>query len=181
MRTKRLNRRDDKGRRPVILVVVGLVVVGFVALLAVGGYVAWRFLARGHGDGPPVINLPGLGGPRDRLVGRWETAPGQPGNGGLPAGAKLTYEFKSDGGFTSTLTQAGAGPNPPEPATWEVNSESGKVLKLHMRRPITENQKRDFGEDFNSYDLEVEILSDNQIRVTSFKSMAAVRVFDRKR
>jgi hypothetical protein len=169
MGTKRKNRREEepKGRRPIVrIVVVSLILV---ALLAGGGLVAWRYLGRG------------LGGPRGRLVGLWETDPQQPGNGGLPKGAKLIYEFKADGDFTSTLDQGGGLPNPPEPAKWEVKSESGNVLQLHMRRPTTESQRKNFGEDFNSYDLEVEILSDSRIRVTSFKSMAAVREFDRKR
>jgi hypothetical protein len=171
MGTKRKSRREDRepeGRRPIVrIVVVSLVLV---ALLAGGGFVAWRYLGRG-----------GLSGPRSRLVGLWETDPQQPGNGGLQKGAKLIYEFKADGDFTSTLDQGGGLPNPPEPAKWEVKSESGNVLKLHMRRPTTESQRKNFGEDFNTYDLEVEILSDNRIRITSFKSMAAVREFDRKR
>jgi hypothetical protein len=156
----------------IILIVVGVVLLLSIPVLAVGGYVAWRYLAPGAGPG---IGIPGLGGPRDRLVGKWETT-----NTGLAKGSKIIYEFKSDGSFTSQLDGGGGLANPPEPATWEVKSESGNVLKLHMRRPLTENQKRDFGPELNTYDLDVEILSDNQIRVTSFKSMAAVRVFDRK-
>ena len=92
MGTKRKTRRGGAGRSrgPATLIVVGVTALVVVAL-GVGGFLVYRAL----NPGSSAINLPGLGGPKDKLVGRWETDPQQAGNNFLSPGQKVTYDVES--------------------------------------------------------------------------------------
>jgi hypothetical protein len=155
------------GRTLVVLFIIGLVLLITVPLTTIGGYLLWRYMAAG--PRVPSVALPTSTRPRDRILGQWEAILAE------RPGTKMLLDLRGDGS-SMILADTGRGMIP-DPTTWDLVSESGNHVRVRFRH-MGAAAAVPGGEPF---EWDIEVVSDDQIRITPLTSPAPACVYQRRR